>query len=87
MKITKVIAHTLKQLPASALEDYRNGAPFKNLRNDPVLRDNWISVTAVDWNTNENCLYIGLTAFDTDLLWRFFPDTGNSNPLIEKTSN
>lgn len=81
MKITNVIAHTLKQLPASALEDYRNGAPFKILRNDPLLRDNWISVTAVDWNTNENCLYIGLTAFDTDLLWRFFPDTGKFESL------
>lgn len=75
MKITKVIAHSIKQVPAAALEDFRNGAPFKILRNDPVLRDNWISVTAVDWNATETCLYIGLTAFDTDLLWRFFPDS------------
>ena len=75
MRITKVVAHVIKQVSADALEEYRNGAQFKVLRYDPVLRDNWISVTAVDWNVAENCLYIGLTAFDTDLLWRFLPDS------------
>ena len=87
MKITKVIAHSIKQVPADALEGYRNGAPFKILRNDPLLRDNWISITAVDWNAAEECLYIGLTAFDSDLLWRFFPESARFESLNFNQNN
>ncbi len=76
MRIAKVKAHTLKQVTEKALEAYRNGAPFKTLRNDPVLRDNWISITAVDWNAADQAVYLGLTAFDKDLLWRFRPESG-----------
>ncbi|HOG45403.1 MAG TPA: hypothetical protein PLJ35_03105 [Anaerolineae bacterium] len=76
MRITHVQHHTLRSVSAEALEDYRHGAPFKTLRIDPVLRDHWISFTALDWNTAEQCLYVGLTAFDSDLLWRFWPESG-----------
>ena len=81
MKIKQVRSHVLKAVPSEALEEFRNGGPHKLLRLDPVLRDNWISFTALDWNSIENCLYIGMTAFDTDILWRFFPSSGKFESL------
>jgi hypothetical protein len=81
MRISKVKHHILKEISADALEGYRSGARFKELRITPVIRDNWVSFTAVDWNGAENCLYIGMTAYDTDLLWRFWPDSGQFESL------
>lgn len=81
MRIANVVHHCLRQVSADALADYRSGAPFKMLRLDPVVRDNWISTTAVDWNARDNCLYVGLTAFDNDLLYRFWPETGRFESL------
>jgi hypothetical protein len=74
MKILNVKNHILKNISSEALQSYRDGAPFKHLRQDPIVRDHWISFTAVDWQAEEQCLYIGLTAFDCDLLWRFYPE-------------
>jgi len=45
------------------------------------VRDNWIAFTAVEWNSIEGCLYIGLTAYDTDVFWRFWPDSANFKSL------
>jgi len=81
MQIAEVKHHLLREIPFEALEGYRSGAHFKELRSNPVVRDNWISFTAVDWNATEGCLYVGLTAFDTDLLWRFWPDEGRFESL------
>ena len=81
MRITRVQYHSLRSISVEALEPYRQGAPFSLLRTDPTLRDNWISFTAVDWNTTEQCLYVGLTAFDRDLLWRFHPETAQFESL------
>jgi hypothetical protein len=81
MRITAVKHHRLRTIEAEALAGYRNGEPFKLLRSDPVVRDNWISFTAVDWNAAEGCLYLGLTAFDCDIFWRFWPDTGSFESL------
>lgn len=81
MKITGVKYHELRNLPAEALEIYRSGGPFKALRQEPTIRDRWVSFTAVDWNAAEGCLYVGLTAFDCDLLWRFDPDSGQFHSL------
>lgn len=80
-RLANVRYHILKSVSEKALEDYRNGAQYKILRTDPVLRDNYISFTALDWNTAENCLYVGLTAFDNDLLWKFHPDTAKFESL------
>jgi hypothetical protein len=81
VRISKVKHHALREISSDALEGYRRGAPFKELRTDPVTRDNWVSFTAVEWNTAEDCLYVGMTAFDTDLLWRFWPDSGEFESL------
>lgn len=75
MKIAAVKHHVLKDIPVGALREFNAGAPLKLPRTDPTLRDNWISVTAVDWNPRDGCVYLGLTAFDGDLLWRFSPET------------
>jgi hypothetical protein len=75
MRITNVKHHVLKNISSDSLKSYREGAPFKLLRTDPEIRDNWISFTTVDWDADTNALYIGLTAFDTDLLWRFQPES------------
>jgi hypothetical protein len=74
-RLVDVKHHVLKTVSAESLADYRNGAQYQILRKDPILRDNYISFTALDWNSMENCLYVGLTAFDCDLLWKFHPDT------------
>ncbi len=74
MKIINVKNHILKQISRKALAGYRDGGDFKELRRDPVLRNNWISFTAVDWDAAEGSLYVGLTAFDGDLLYRFWPE-------------
>ncbi|MBM3128348.1 MAG: hypothetical protein FJ009_06890 [Chloroflexi bacterium] len=81
MKIKNVKAHALKYVSSEALAEFRNGGPHKLLRNDPVLRNNWISFTALDWNSIENCLSIGLTSFDTDILWRFDPSSSKFESL------
>ena len=81
MRIKNVKSHVLKSVPSSALQEFRNGGPYKFLRTDPVVRDNWISFTALDWNAVENCLDIGLTAFDTDILWRFHPSSSKFESL------
>lgn len=81
MRVTQVKHHVLREISADALERYRKGAPFKELRTNPVIRDHWVSFTAVDWNAAENCLYVGMTAFDGDLLWRFWPDSGKFESL------
>ena len=81
MKIVDVKNYQLRSISAEALKGYVDGDSFKLLRQDPVLRDNWISFTAADWNAKENCLYLGLTAFDGDIFWRFWPDTGNFESL------
>src|SRR4030067_173498 len=73
MQIKNVKSHVLKSVPSSALQEFRYGGPYKFLRTDPVVRDNWISFTALDWNATEKMLYIGMPAFDTDILWRFDP--------------
>ncbi len=73
--------HALKTVSALALDQFRQGAPFKLLRTDPRLRDHWISFTALQWNSKENCLYIGLTAYDTDIFWRFDSNTGRFESL------
>ena len=79
--IGSVKHHTLKTIPSEALADFASGAPFKLLRSDPKVRDNWISFTAVEWNAMEKCLYLGLTAFDTDIFWRFDPNTAQFESL------
>ncbi len=81
MRISNVKHHVLKEVPSRAIENYRKSAFFKVLRTDPTLRNNWVSLTAVNWNPTENCLYIGLTAYDGDLLWRFWPDSAKFESL------
>ncbi len=81
MRIGQVKHHVIKQVSSDDLEGYRSGDDFKELRLNPLLRDNWISFTAVDWDPVQGCLYIGLTAFDCDLLWRFWPDQGRFESL------
>lgn len=79
--LTDIKRHLLKTVSEKALEEYRNGAQYRILRSDPILRDNYISFTALDWNGPANCLYVGLTAFDTDLLWKFHPDAAQFESL------
>ncbi len=86
MKIVNVKHHVLKDVPAEALEEFNHGAQFKALRGDPVLRENWISFTALEWNAAEDCLYLGLTAFDRDLFWRFHPDSATFESLDFKAA-
>lgn len=81
MRISRVEHHALRMVSAANLKGYVDGEPFKTLRQDPNLRRNWISFTAVDWNASEGCLYTGLTAFDGDILWRFWPDEARFESL------
>lgn len=67
MQIAEVKCYTLKEISPAALEGYRSGAHFKDLRNDPLVCNNWLTFTAVGWNSIEGCLYTGLTAYDTDV--------------------
>ncbi len=81
MHITSVRYHVLRNISADKLEDYCSGGPYRNLRLDPVVRDNWISFTALDWDKKNHLLYIGLTAFDRDIVYRFHPDTAEFESL------
>jgi len=81
MQIAKVKHYVLKEVSSEALEGYRSGVHFKELRSDQIVRNNWIAFTAVAWDTIEECLYVGLTAYDTDAFWRFWPDSGRFESL------
>jgi hypothetical protein len=71
--ISGIRHHVLKDVTAEALDGYRLGASWKSLRNDPVLRENWISFTSLEWDAASESLVVGLTSFDSDILWRFSP--------------
>jgi len=86
LRIVNVKHHELKYVPADALAAYNNGASFKVVRTEPAVRDRWISFTSVEWNAPERSLYVGLTAFDTDILWRFAPDSASFTSLDFKKS-
>ncbi len=81
MQIAEVKRHVLRDVPAECLEDYRNRGPYKNLRLNEEVRDGWISFTALSWNAQEQRLYLGLTAFNSDILYRFDPESGGFESL------
>lgn len=79
-KIEGVTHHVLREAPPELVRA-RASLPFKEVRADPVLRRDWISFTALEWQATENALYIGLTAYDTDILYRFDPVTARFESL------
>jgi hypothetical protein len=81
MHIVDVKAHILKDLGAEHLEDYRRRGPYKHLRQMDMVRKNWISFTALAWDAAQQQLYLGLTAFDCDLLYRFAPNSATFESL------
>lgn len=72
--IEGVTHHVLREAPPELVQE-RAARPFKDIRADPILSRNWISFTALQWQPEEGTLYIGLTAYDTDILYRFDPAT------------
>jgi len=47
---------------------------YRTLYDDESYRRGWISFDAVTWSEEEGCLYCGLNAMDSDILYRFWPD-------------
>jgi hypothetical protein len=74
--IADVHHHILREAPVDLVHALAGSAPWKEIRRDPILRKDWISFTALHWQASEQRLYVGLTAFDTDIFYRFSPETG-----------
>lgn len=54
---------------------------YRELANDAVWRDGWISFDALCWNPDDRNLYCGLNSIDGDLLYAFDRKSGTLQSL------
>jgi len=82
MAAMTVTAHILRDIQLTASDRERLGRyTYDHYQNDPDISRHWISFVCLAYNPSDGLLYCGLTAYDSDVLCTFDPQSGQFRSL------
>lgn len=71
----EIKAHRLRDVKLEGWKDHIAGQwHYRDLAQNPLWREGWISFDAVTFNPEDGGIYCGLNSIDGDLLYRFDPE-------------
>src|SRR5579859_6502541 len=83
MQVATISAHSLKrcEVPLEKWSRYTSQGSTDDWIRDDMFREQWVSPTCLLYNPGDGMVYVGLTALNGDIFYRFNPQSDNWESL------